>query len=244
MKALEVAAGLVSLGVLLYAGAVVFFPHQSAPFTALAKRPVRVRRNAKALAMAYPEGVNESRWLAVGGRQQWVTLRGAHVANPVLVIIHGGPASSYIPFNPQLRGWEKHFTVLQWDQRGAGQTYLGQGADDKLTLDQLVADGRDLVGWVSSQLPQAEVVLVGSSVGTVIATRIAEQAPHLVDRLVLMDALGPGARAESWRLTRDALHARGRTKDVMALDAVGSDPIGWTAEQAETGSKLATWSTT
>ncbi|MCH8627494.1 alpha/beta hydrolase [Arsenicicoccus piscis] len=159
--------------------------------------------------------------------------------HPVLVVVHGGPASSSIPFNPQLRDWEAHFIVVQWDQRGAGVTYLRHGADDRLTVDRLVADGQDLLAWTASRFSQCPVVLLGSSVGSVVATRMADRSPDLVDGLVLANALGPGARAESWRLTRDALLARGRTKDVATLDGVGPDPAGWFPEQAETVSKLA-----
>lgn len=57
----------------------------------------------------------------IGGIDQWISIRGEDQDNPVLFVIHGGPGSCYSIFTPHLRAWEKHFTIVQWDQRGCGQ---------------------------------------------------------------------------------------------------------------------------
>ena len=57
----------------------------------------------------------------LGGARQVVNVRGADRANPMLLFVHGGPASVEMPLAWTFqRPWEDFFTVVQWDQRGAG----------------------------------------------------------------------------------------------------------------------------
>jgi len=58
----------------------------------------------------------------LGGIDQWVMIRGESLTNPPLIHLHGGPGFSetrlFRHFNAPL---EKGFTVVYWDQRGAGK---------------------------------------------------------------------------------------------------------------------------
>src|ERR1700686_1240505 len=38
-----------------------------------------------------PAGINEKLFVPVGGIDQWITIRGQDRANPVLLLLHGGP---------------------------------------------------------------------------------------------------------------------------------------------------------
>ena len=71
-----------------------------------------------------PNGVDERISLRIGGVEQWLSIRGHDRRNPVLLFIHGGPASVTMPVSYTFQSpWEDYFTVVQWDQRGAGKTY-------------------------------------------------------------------------------------------------------------------------
>ena len=66
--------------------------------------------------------------MSIGGIEQWITIRGDDRNNPALLFLHGGPGDVTNPwafafFTP----WEKYFTVVQWDQRGAGRTLRTSG---------------------------------------------------------------------------------------------------------------------
>jgi pimeloyl-ACP methyl ester carboxylesterase len=68
-----------------------------------------------------PHGVDETFEATLGGARQMVNVRGADRANPILLFIHGGPASPEMPLAWSFqRPWEGFFTVVQWDQRGFG----------------------------------------------------------------------------------------------------------------------------
>jgi hypothetical protein len=72
-----------------------------------------------------PRGLQKTFKLRIGGIGQWIYVRGQDAGNPMLLLIHGCPASlrSAAMWEFQ-RPVEEYFTVVHWDQRGAGRTYL------------------------------------------------------------------------------------------------------------------------
>ena len=63
--------------------------------------------------------------VTIGGIEQWLHVRGRNKDNPILLFLHGGPGSPHIGwFDDIQRPWEDHFTVVQWDQRQAGKSYV------------------------------------------------------------------------------------------------------------------------
>ena len=79
-------------------------------------------RSAADYAISTPNGIDEARYLKVGGIEQWVTIRGEDRANPVVLVLHGGPGDATNPWgHAGFRPWLKTYTVVQWDQRGAGE---------------------------------------------------------------------------------------------------------------------------
>jgi hypothetical protein len=87
----------------------------------LAYRAFRQHENAGAMTIISPNGIDEAMFAPIGGIEQWITIRGWDRNNPVLLYVDGGPGGATSPFNVFSR-WEKVFTVVQWDQRGAGKT--------------------------------------------------------------------------------------------------------------------------
>ena len=70
---------------------------------------------------------------------QWISVRGRDRRNPILLFIHGGPASTEMPVSWLYQsGWEDYFTVVQWDQRGAGKTYV---ANDPAVVEPTITAG-------------------------------------------------------------------------------------------------------
>ncbi len=63
--------------------------------------------------------IDEKGYVLVGGIQQWMTIKGANRANPVVLFVHGGPGNPMSQYADALyQEWEKDFTIVQWDQRG------------------------------------------------------------------------------------------------------------------------------
>src|SRR5689334_15174390 len=69
-----------------------------------------------------PSGIQETYKTRIGGIDQWINVRGQDKTNPIILFIHGGPASPLMPTLWQFqRPIEEYFTVVNWDQRGAGK---------------------------------------------------------------------------------------------------------------------------
>ena len=59
----------------------------------------------------------------IGGFKQWIQVRSRDKDNPILLFLHGGPGAGFLAIAHTCQDtWEEHFTVVQWDQRGAGKS--------------------------------------------------------------------------------------------------------------------------
>lgn len=79
-------------------------------------------------------------YVPINGIDQFLYHLGTRYENPVLLYLHGGPGSaeSLIAYLFQ-EEWEKSFTVVHWDQRGAGKT-LTKNPDGLPTIDLMLQD--------------------------------------------------------------------------------------------------------
>jgi pimeloyl-ACP methyl ester carboxylesterase len=130
-----------------------------------------------------PGGVQESFKARVGGIDQWLTVRGQDRANPVLLFVHGGPAAPVTPTLWQFqRPIEEYFTIVDWDQRGAGRTY-GEADPSAvaptLRIDRFVDDAIEVAEYVRRRYGKRKLVLMAHSWGTVVAMHAALKRPDL-----------------------------------------------------------------
>lgn len=130
-----------------------------------------------------PGGVQESYKMRIGGIDHWVNVRGQDRANAVLLFIHGGPASPVTPTLWQFqRPIEEYFTVVNYDQRGAGKTYVedhSAAVGDSLRIERYVDDAIELAEQVRKRYGKRKLVLMAHSWGTIIGMRAALKRPDL-----------------------------------------------------------------
>jgi len=170
--------------------------------------------------------IEEASFITIGGIEQWVTTRGDDRGNPMLLLLHGGPGDVQSPFVSTYAPYERHFVLVQWDQRGAGRTFAKNGAAG-VTRETLIADAIDLAEQLHKRFPRTPLILFGHSWGTIIASGMAQQRPELFAAYV-----GTG-QVSSWAGTVqfqfDFLKQRyketGDTAALAALEAIGKpDP--------------------
>ncbi|MBD9471115.1 alpha/beta hydrolase [Pseudoxanthomonas sp. PXM01] len=130
-----------------------------------------------------PEGVQEEYAVEIGGIRQWVNVRGQDRDNPMVLFVHGGPASPVIPTLWQFqRPLEEYFTVVNYDQRGAGKTLVLNPQDavaDTLHVQRYVDDAIALAEHLRTRYHKRKLVLMAHSWGTVVAMHAALQRPDL-----------------------------------------------------------------
>jgi pimeloyl-ACP methyl ester carboxylesterase len=132
--------------------------------------------------IAGPGGIDTRGFVTIGGTRQWVSIRGRDRRNPVLLFLHGGPGSSLEPFAWTFqRPLEEYFTVVQWDQRGAGKSYVADHSDAlarSLTFDRLVADSEELIRLLRKRSAQDRIFIAGHSWGTMLGLAVAKRHPE------------------------------------------------------------------
>lgn len=155
----------------------------------LTYRALKRRAHAKKLRITTPHGIDESSYVRIGGIDQWVSIRGEDLANPVVLEIHGGPGASNLVYTPRTRAWERHFTIVRWDMRGAGKTFAagGPAGQGDMTLDRLYEDALEVTAHIRARLGVARLLLVANSFGTVIGLRLARNHPELYSAYVGTD---------------------------------------------------------
>src|SRR5471032_2315488 len=79
-------------------------------------------------AHAATGGIDESGFVRIGGIDQWISIQAQDRRNPVILYLHGGPSEAQSPFLSQFLPWQRDFTVVNWDQLGAGKTFGRNGA--------------------------------------------------------------------------------------------------------------------
>jgi pimeloyl-ACP methyl ester carboxylesterase len=191
-------------------------------------RAWRQHEGEQALTIRTPDGIDEGFFAAVPGGEQWITIRGADHRNPVLLVVHGGPGSALSPLATQFLPFEEDWTVVQWDQPGAGRTFgrAGRRLSPATTVESIAADGIAVTELVTQRLGERRVVLIGLSFGSVVALEMARQRPDLFGAYV-----GTGLfvhRDEGRAIVYERVLARAREQRiedaVAALEAIGPPP--------------------
>jgi pimeloyl-ACP methyl ester carboxylesterase len=133
--------------------------------------------------IATPGGVQDAYKTRIGGIDQWISVRGQDRANPMILFVHGGPASPITPTAWQFqRPIEEYFTVANYDQRGAGKTY---GENDPETvggtirIDRYVDDAIEVAEHLRQRYGKQKLILMGHSWGTIIGMKAALKRPDL-----------------------------------------------------------------
>lgn len=198
-----------------------------------ADEPVKPSSRAEATAIIAnarkiltPNGVGRLEKVRIGGIDQFVSIRGADRRNPVLLYIHGGPGYVSIPmswwFN---RGAEEYFTIVQWDQRAAGKTYLLSDPAKiapTLTPQRMIADAEEMAAWARKEFGKDKIFVLGHSWGSFLGLRLAQRHPEWLYAYIGVCQLidGPESERRGWRFAMDAAHCEGNADAMRELEAI------------------------
>ncbi|WP_415644222.1 alpha/beta fold hydrolase [Sphingomonas antarctica] len=177
-----------------------------------------------------PNGVQETFEATLGGARQVVNVRGADRTNPILLFIHGGPAAVEMPIAWAFqRPWEDHFTVVQWDQRGAGRSFLlndPAALASTLRPERYRDDAIELIELLQKRYGQRKVIVLGHSWGSIVGMMVAAKRPDLLHAYVgvgqVIDFRENEREGYAWTLAR--AQAAGNTEAVRELEALRPYP--------------------
>jgi pimeloyl-ACP methyl ester carboxylesterase len=192
------------------------------------RRPRSTAPIVDATGRPLPRSVATLERVQIGGVEQGLLIRGHDVANPVLLYLHGGPGTSEIGMvrTHNMPVLEKHYTVAVWDQRGAGLSYAAREPESGMTVEQFIADTRELTLLLCRRFQQPKIVLVGHSWGSVLGVLTVHRYPELYHAYVgvgqVVDLQEGERLSYAWTLAQ-ALTA-GDRRSVARLKAIGPPP--------------------
>jgi len=164
----------------------------------------------------------------LGDSTQWIRIRAGNADNPPLLLVQMGPG---LPMLNEVRTFERllsledDFTVIYWDQRAIGRSLRSTGAARGLTLDMMVGDTEQLLARLQERFGMP-ALLVGFSMGGMIAARAAAGRPDLVAALVTvgLDIDGPAAEQNAYEFALATAKARRNRRATRQLKAIGPPP--------------------
>jgi pimeloyl-ACP methyl ester carboxylesterase len=172
--------------------------------------PGDVFRSAQRIDTA--DGVDIQRYIPIGGINQYVSVRGRHRNNPILLFLHGGPGLTSIPVSYHfMAGWDDYFTLVQWDQRGAGKTWEANDparVRPTMHIDTMVDDAAELVRWLRATFGQQRIVLMGHSWGTILGVKLIERHPEWFSAYVGMSQFVDFQKSEAMGYAATLVAAR------------------------------------
>jgi pimeloyl-ACP methyl ester carboxylesterase len=154
-------------------------------------------------------------------------VRGEDIANPPLILLHGGPGMSETRFfrlyNASL---EKSFTLVYWDQRGTGKSFYPDIPPASMTVEQFISDLDELVDTVCQRLGQSRVMIFGHSWGSALGVLYAARLPEKVAAYVGCGQYGDAAAGEaaSYAYAIREAERRGKKRVLKKLRSIGPPP--------------------
>lgn len=168
--------------------------------------------------------LSEKIHVSINGVEQGMIIKSKDVRNPVLLHLHGG-MPEYFLTKRYPTGLEESFTVVWWEQRGAGLSYSGDTPPESVTPEQLIADALAVTHYLRERFGQEKIYLLGHSGGTFIGIQLAARAPELYHAYVGVAQLSH--QHESERLAHAYMLQRfkdeGNARMVRRLEAA---PVG------------------
>ena len=192
---------------------------------------------ADARKIVTPRGIDDSRIIAINGTRQWITVRGKDRRNPILLLLHGGPGSPEMPYDWTFQTpWEDFFTVVEWDQRGAGKTYALNDPNviaPTMTMPQMLSDTEQVIEYLRRTYAKQKIILVGHSWGSVLGVMIAQRHPEWLYAYVgvgqWVNTLKSEREGYSFVLSEAKAHNNAEAvRDLEALAPYPGDPADFT----------------
>jgi len=201
-------------------------------------RAEAIRIVAEMRRIVTPEGVERLQKVRIGGIDQWISVRGFDRRNPILLYIHGGPGFPAMPTSWYYqRGWEEYFTVVQWDQRGAGKTYVANdpaAVATTMTPDRMIADAEEMIGWLRREFGKKKIFVLGHSWGSYLGLKIAQRHPEWLHAYIGMGQITDAMESErrGWRFAMDRARQSSNQEAVRELQSIagyaqGNQPLKW-----------------
>jgi pimeloyl-ACP methyl ester carboxylesterase len=125
------------------------------------------------------QAIDTTAAVEIGGIKQFIAIKGDNRENPLLLYITGGPGESSIgKSNGYTKKLKEHFVLVEWDQRGCGETQKLNASPVPITLAVCLEDASQLTDFLLAHFHRQKLFVMGWSWGTVPGFYLARQFPQ------------------------------------------------------------------
>jgi pimeloyl-ACP methyl ester carboxylesterase len=166
--------------------------------------------------------ISEKVRVTINGVEQGMFVISQQAANPVLLFLHGGPGMpEYFLTQQYPTGLEEHFTVVWWEQRGAGLSYQAGTPPETMTAEQFVSDTIEVTNYLRHRFGQDKIYLMGHSWGSYIGIQAAARAPELYHAYIGVAQIAYQLKSENlaYAYMLEQYRANGNARMVRILES-------------------------
>lgn len=169
----------------------------------------------------------EEEYVKINGVEHYLLHYKTEKEAPVLLFIHGGPGQTEAMIAYIVEEYaSRNYTIVYYDQRGAGKTYL-KNKKAKPDTEILKKDLLEIVLYVKKAYQKDKVGIIGHSWGSVLGSMFALEHPEhtlcyigcgQVVNLMENERVG-------YNKLKEAIEQSGNKKDQKKLEKIGEYPV-------------------
>ena len=169
-----------------------------------------------------PGSISEKIRININGVQQGMFIKSKDVNNPVFLFVHGGPGMpEYWLTQRYPTGLEDYFTVVWWEQRGAGLSYSPNIPPETMTAEQFVSDTIEVTNYLRKRFSKEKIYLMAHSWGSYIGIQAAAREPDLYYAYIGIGQISHQIQSEqlAYQYALEYYKENGNTNMVRKLEA-------------------------
>lgn len=171
--------------------------------------------------------VEKQEYVNFNGCEHFLYHKGNNKENPVIIFLHGGPGSSELVFAHAFQDkWEEYFTIVHYDQRGAGKTYLKNKKLPRPHFEDLVSDLGLIVEYVRKEYAKEKVIILGHSFGSMLGSIYVKRFPQNILAYIGTGQVIDFRKNETVGLEKlkEAINESGNKNDLKKVESFGNFP--------------------
>lgn len=169
----------------------------------------------------------EEEYVTINGTEHYLLHYKAEKEAPVLLFIHGGPGQSETMMAYVVEEYEsRNYTIVYYDQRGAGKTYL-RNKKEKPDTELLKKDLLEIVLYLKRMYQKEKIGIVGHSWGSVLGSMFALEHPeHTLCYIGCGQVVNLMENERTgFEKLKAAVEASGNKSDLKKLMKIGEYPV-------------------
>ena len=125
-----------------------------------------------------PNSISEKGFVDINGGRLGFFIKGKNLNNPVLLYLHGGMPDYFLTEKYPTR-LDEMFTIVWFEQRGAGLSHTAKFKDREITIDDLISDTKEITNYLRNRFAQNKIYLMAHSGGSYLGIKTIAKYPEL-----------------------------------------------------------------